>query len=374
MRKIDDINRVVLKVGSSTIAKSNGKANQENILKLVEQIAYLRRENKEVLLVTSGAIAIGFNQLNLKSKPKKMELKQACSAIGQAKLMQIYEQIFNMFDLKCAQILLNNDDFNNRKRMNNLKNTIKALLENNIIPIINENDALAVDEIKVGDNDTLSALICPLVDADILILISDIDGLYNKNPKIYKDALMISNIQEVTNEIKNMASSNTSDIGTGGMITKIKAAKIANDAGCHMVIINGNNFSNITSIFKGVEVGTWFEAKEQKISLRSHWILYNSKPVGEVVVDEGAKYAILNNRSSLLPSGILNVNKDFLKDIVIYIKSVDGSIIGKGLTNYSSGEIRNIMGKNSSEIKEILKKDCKDEIIHANNIVIVREE
>lgn len=258
MRDISAIQRIMIKVGSSSLCDEIGKINKEKVLHLVLQMSKLIKQGYTLTLVSSGAIAAGMGSLQLKKRPTTIPEKQALAAIGQAQLMQIYEEIFSLFDLKCAQILLNHDDFNDRKRLMNLYNTMNALMKYGVIPIVNENDALSVDEIKVGDNDTLSALLVPVVEADLLILISDIDGLYTSNPHMDKNATLLKYIDHIDEQIVQMAGGSSSQIGTGGMMTKIKAAQIVNDYGCHMVIVNGQKENSLIHIFDDVEEGTWF--------------------------------------------------------------------------------------------------------------------
>lgn len=261
MRNITKIKKIIIKVGSSSLCDERGKIDKEKILKLVLQISKLIQSGYFVVLVTSGAIASGMGTLNLNQKPKSMNELQALAAIGQARLMQIYEDIFHLFKMKCAQILLNHDDFKDETRLVNLKNTMEALMNYEVIPIVNENDALAVEEIKVGDNDTLASFLVPIVNADLLILVSDIDGLYTANPHIDKDAQLIRFVENVDHHIFDMAKESHSHLGTGGMSTKIKAAQYANYYGCHMVIVNGQKENSLLHIFDDEESGTWFQGK-----------------------------------------------------------------------------------------------------------------
>lgn len=261
MREIQKIKRIIIKVGSSSLCNEDGVIDKEKILHLVLQISKLKHFGYEIVLVSSGAIAAGRGIMKYHELPSSMPEKQALAAIGQAKLMQIYEEIFQLFKIQCAQILLNHDDFHNQNRLLNLTNTLDTLLEFGIIPIVNENDALSVDEIKVGDNDTLSALLVPVVEADLLILVSDIDGLYTADPSLNKNAKLLKYVERVDEKIMKMATGTTSALGTGGMATKINAAKFVNDYGSHMVIVNGQTENSILHIFDEVESGTWFNKK-----------------------------------------------------------------------------------------------------------------
>ena len=242
--------RIIIKVGSNTLVKDNHKINIDNIDKIISIINDLRNDGHEVLLVTSGAVAFGMNKLNLDKKPKDISLKQACAAVGQVSLMATYENECAKYNFSCAQILLCQDDFESRVRMLNMTNTIEELFKNKVLPIVNENDALAVEEIKVGDNDTLSSQLVPMINAKILILVSDIDGLYDKNPKIYPDAKLIPVVEKIDKKIVSYAGGATSNVGTGGMTAKLRAAQIATYSGADMVITNGAHIGNIHRIFE----------------------------------------------------------------------------------------------------------------------------
>ncbi|MEG0275891.1 MAG: glutamate 5-kinase [Coprobacillus sp.] len=372
MRDTQTVKRIVIKVGSSSLCNARGQIEKEKILKLILQISKLIHNEYSIVLVTSGAIAAGMGALQLDSKPQTLPQKQALAAIGQAQLMQIYEEIFQMFHIQCSQILLNHDDFDDRKRMMNLSNTMHALMEYGVIPIVNENDALAVDEIKVGDNDTLAALLVPVVEADLLVLISDIDGLYTANPHQDKNAELLKYVDHVNQDIESMAGGSSSQLGTGGMMTKIRAAKIVNDYGSHMVIINGSKENSLLDIFTKEESGTWFNGHSGKsLSARTHWLTYRTSAKGKIVIDDGASQAIHNQRKSLLPKGIVGVEDHFVIGQVVDILNIKGEKIAKGISNYSSDEIKLIMGKNTSEIESVLHYKDYDEVIHANNMVVL---
>ena len=310
--------------------------------------------------------------MNLTERPQTIPEKQALAAIGQASLMQIYEDLFSLFDLKCAQILLNHDDFDDRKRLMNFNHAMQALIKYDVVPIINENDTLAVDEIKVGDNDTLASLIVPAVDADMVVLVSDIDGLYDDNPHLNKDAKLIRDVNGITSEIKKMAKDASSKVGTGGMVTKLKAAKVCNDYGCAMAIVNGSKENVLVDLLNGEDVGTYFNGDVgRKLSSREHWIMYRSMSKGKIIIDDGAKKALVNNHSSLLPKGIIDVRGEFLIFQIVDIVDKDDALLARGMVNYSSDEIKLIKGLNTSEIENRLNYKDYDEIIHANNLVLV---
>lgn len=373
MRNLEHIDNVVIKIGSSSLCDNNGKLNKEKILNFIRQIVVLKRRNIKVTLVSSGAINAGMQEMDLSVKPVDIADKQALAAIGQAHLMQIYEELFNLYDHKCAQILLNHDDFDDRKRLMNLNYALNSILKYNVVPIVNENDTLAVEEIKVGDNDTLASLLVPIVDADLLIIISDIDGLYNDNPHTNKNAKLISDVSGITNEIVSMAGDTNNNVGTGGMITKIKAAKIVNEYGCDMAIINGSLENGIIDLLEGKEVGTYFDGKPGRtLSSRNHWIMYRSAPKGKIIIDDGARDIISTHHTSLLPKGIISVVGSFLNSMVVDVCDSKDNVIARGISNYSSDELKLIKGKNTNEIESILHYKDYDEVIHADNLVICK--
>jgi len=372
MREMSTIKNIIVKVGSSSLCDANGNIEKEKILNIIQQIAQIQRKGIHVTMVSSGAIAAGMGVLDLEVRPSTMPKKQALAAIGQASLMQIYEDIFQLFSLRCAQILVNHDDFNDRKRLLNMQHALQQLNTYGVIPIINENDALAVDEIKVGDNDTLAALMAPVVDADLLILVSDIDGLYNDNPHINKEARRISQINGVKEEVWAMAKDTNSKVGTGGMATKIKAAQIVTDYGCDMAIVNGATPKAIIDILEGRDVGTYFTATKV-LSARNHWLLYRCSAKGSIVIDDGASRMLVSKHTSLLPSGIREVHGRFMMSQVVDVVNLAGKVIAKGISNYSSEELRLIKGIKTSEIESVLHYKDYNEVIHANNLVIVKE-
>lgn len=374
MRNLGKVKNIIVKIGSSSLCDQNGNIDKEKILNLIQQIAYIKRKNIKITLVSSGAINAGVHIMNLKQRPDTIPQKQALAAIGQASLMQIYEDLFSLFKLKCAQILLNHDDFDDRKRLMNFNNAMQAIIDYDVVPIINENDTLAVDEIKVGDNDTLASMIVPAVNADLVIIVSDIDGLYDDNPHTNKDAKLISNVAGITKTIENMAKDASSKVGTGGMITKIKAAKICNEFGCDLAIVNGNQPNVLIDLLEGKEVGTYFDSTPVRhLSSRQHWIMYRSMPKGKIIVDDGARLALVNKHTSLLPKGIVNVEGNFLMSQIVDIVDCNNDLIARGIANYSSDEIRLIKGLNSSEIETVLHYKDYDEVVHANNLVLVKE-
>lgn len=372
MRDFRNIKNLIIKIGSSSLCDNEGNINKEKILNLIQQIAYIKRKGINITIVSSGAINAGVQVMNLVERPQTIPQKQALAAIGQASLMQIYEELFSLFNLRCAQILLNHDDFDDRKRLMNFNNAMQALIEYDVVPIINENDTLAVEEIKVGDNDTLASLVVPAVNGDMVVLVSDIDGLYDDNPHINKNAKLIRNVSEITKEIESMAKDASSKVGTGGMITKIKAAKVCNDFGCDMVIVNGNQPNVLIGLIEGKEVGTYFSGVAGRtLNSRQHWIMYRSMPKGSIVVDDGARVALINNHTSLLPKGIVDVRGNFLISQIVDIIDLNDNLLARGMVNYSSDEIKLIKGLKTSEIRNVLHYKDYDEVVHANNLVLV---
>ncbi len=355
------MNKIVIKIGSSFFINKN-EINRKNILNLIKQISIMQEKGIACCLISSGAIAVGVKKMGFTSKPTDIAKKQACAAIGQMTLMQEYEQVFNMFDLNCAQILLNHDDFGNRNRILSLQKTINTLLQMGVIPVINENDALAVDEIKVGDNDTLSAMTSLVIDADMLVLVSDIDGLYTANPKEDANATLIKEVDKIDDTIRKMAGGAGSKYGTGGMSTKIKAGEIATSYGIDMMIVNKDKIDSLSQVVDGVNLGTLFKG-HSNLSLRSSWIKFCANVRGKIIVDQGAVGAI-KNRKSLLSCGVKGVEGNFKHGEVVEILSEDKNLIAKGIATFD-----NVETKKLSENKQ-LKNHI---VVHANNIVVFED-
>lgn len=370
MRDFKDIKRVIIKVGSSSLVNKDLSVNNEIIISILSVFKKLKKEGIECALVTSGAIALGMHELKLNKRPKELSLKQACAAVGQAKLMESYNKVASLYDLVLGQILISHDDFQIRKRMLILSDTLDSMFKHGIIPVINENDALAVDEIKVGDNDTLASLISPMIKADLLVLFSDIDGLYDKNPKIYPDAKMIERVDKIDDSILAMVGGATTNVGTGGMETKIDAALSSISSGVNMIICNSNRITDLEKIVKGEEIGTLF-VKGDKVSSRDHWIIFKSNALGSITVDKGLEQALDNKKVSILPKGVKNVSGEFLAGSVINVINQNGDILAKGISNYSSAEIKLIIGVSSEKISDILGYIGKKQVIHANDLVLL---
>lgn len=361
--------RIVVKVGTSTLTHKTGKLNLLQLENIVRQLADLCNQGKQVILVTSGAVGAGVEKLGLSGKPKTMPEKQAAAAVGQGVLLHMYEKLFAEYGQVVGQVLLTREDLADRKRYLNARHTFLTLLEFGVLPIVNENDTVAVEEIKLGDNDTLSALVASLVDADLLILLTDTDGLYDGNPRTNPFAKLIPVIEEITPEIERLAGGAGSALGTGGMATKLQAAKIATNSGIPMVIAHGAKPGILRDIISGHFRGTLFVPGE-RLQSRKRWIAFGSHIQGKLIVDAGAKKALLEDGSSLLPIGITAVEGDFEVGNVVSVVGPEGLEFARGIVNYASWEIEKIKGKNTNQISAILGYKDYDEVIHRDNLVI----
>ncbi|MEG1254382.1 glutamate 5-kinase [Clostridium sp.] len=368
---LHQVKRVVIKVGTSTLTHSTGLLNFERIEKLVRQISDINNKGIEVILVSSGAIAAGMGKLGLKIRPKTIPEKQAAAAVGQGTLIHMYGKFLSEYGKVGAQILLTRDDMSDRKRFLNIRNTFFSLLEANVIPIVNENDAVVVDEIKFGDNDTLSAMVTSSVEGDLLIILSDIHGLYDSNPKNNPKASLISDVIEITDDIISCAGQAGSSLGTGGMITKLNAAKIAVSAGASMVIVNGSEENVLNRVLDGENLGTFFHPNTNKLNARKHWLAYGTNVSGMIIIDSGAEKAIINKHTSLLPKGVLEISGVFGEGDVVSIENEEGKVIAQGITNFSSEDINSIKGVNSNKIESILGYKSYNVVIHTNNMVLL---
>lgn len=370
LKEIQKVRRIVVKVGTSTLTHATGRLNFNRLEQLVRQLADLRNQGKEVVLVTSGAVGAGMGRLGLTERPASIVQRQALAAVGQGLLMQIYEKLFAEYGQVVAQVLLTRSDVSERQRYLNARNTLLALLDYQVIPIINENDTVATEELKIGENDALSALVTGLIDGELLVLLSDIDGLYTSDPKQNPDAQLIQCVPEITAEIRQMAGGAGSAFGTGGMITKINAAQMATSAGAMMVLMNGKEPSMLQQLFDGKPVGTVFLSKHSVVNHRKRWIAYGPQIGGELVVDRGAETAITSLGKSLLPSGITRIAGNFEEGDLVRILNADGVEIGRGFTNYNHEQLSQIIGKKTSEIESILGFKNADEVVHRDNFVL----
>lgn len=371
--------RIVIKVGTNVLRGDDGQIALPRIYSFIEDISKLVKSGKEVIFITSGAVGFGKKRLNLESTAG-MALKQACAAIGQSKLMSVYESGFDEYGVIAAQILLTEDDFSIRSRYLSLRITLNKLLEMKAIPVINQNDTVTTIELLetsnekkeiacFSDNDKLSALVASELDADLLIILSDIEGLYNSNPKINKDAKLIREVDEVTDEILALASG-VSDGGRGGMRTKLEAAKLVNRFGGKVLIANGKIPFVINKIFSGDEIGTMFLPSKETLSGKKRWIGYATNIIGKIVVNNGAKEALLQGKS-LLPIGVIGVIEEFKKGDVISIIDEKEHEIARGIVNYDSTSCRKLVGCHSDNIAEVLGFKNYDEIIIRDNITLL---
>ena len=363
--------RIVVKVGSSILASVEKGLHYEVFARLTKEISDLKRQGYEIVLVSSGAIAAGMEKLGYKTRPQTITQKQATAAVGQTRLMNIYENYFSRYQQMVAQVLLTHDDLSHRHRFLNARNTLLTLLELGIIPIINENDTVVVDEIKVGDNDNLSALITNLVGADLLIILTDIDGLCDSDPRVNPHARCIPLVEDIEVDMKEMIGGTKSEMSVGGMISKIQAAQKASRFGIPTVVARGTRDGILHQILKGKEIGTLILSKGEALSSRKHWIAFNPKPKGDVIVDDGAKKAIVQKGKSLLPSGIIKVKGAFDRGDLVTCLGSRGKEFARGLVNYSAPELEKIKGLRSNQIESTLGYKYSDEVIHRDDLVVL---
>jgi len=356
---------VVVKVGTSTITNSDGTLDTTQIEKLASQISFLREQGKNIIVVTSGAIGAGMAVLGLKKRPNDISGLQACAAVGQGRLIETYAETFSKYKHIVAQILLTAEDFRNRTRFLNARNTILRLLEENVIPIVNENDTVVVSEIKFGDNDRLSALVTNLIQADLLIILSDVDGLYDEKK------VVVEKVQKIGADIEKLCSGKGSELSVGGMHTKLEAAKMVTRAGEGMVIANGRRQNVLIDVLNGVKIGTFFEPHLKGLTAKKRWLAFFTKIHGSIIVDKGAEEALAKKGKSLLASGIVGVKGNFKIGDTVNIMDVEGRKFACGLVNYSNEEIEKIKGLKTSQIEEVLKYKVSDEVIHRDNMSIL---
>lgn len=371
--------RIVIKVGSAVLAKDGFTLNINSVLALAQEISVLWQNHYEIVLVSSGAILAGMEKLNLSARPQTIPQKQAIAAIGQSSLMKAYEESFARSGCKIAQILLTNDDICNRRRYLNARNTFTTLFRYGVIPIVNENDSVVTNEIKFGDNDRLSGLVAGLISADLLIILSHIEGLYTSDPTEDPEAQVIPFVENITRDVRDMncsAKRKTSFIGTGGIQTKILAAQEAAKAGIATWLVNGKSPEVLSSLLHysdGTkrEVGTFFFPEKDKLNSRKTWIGYALRAKGKLMVDEGARHMLSVGKKSLLASGIIGVEGDFGVGDLVQCTDPGDHEFARGLVNYNADELRIIKGKKSSEIEQCLGYKYYDEIIHRDDLVIL---
>jgi len=363
--------RVVVKIGSQILSSADG-IEEGRLRGLVRELAELHDRKKEIVVVSSGAVTAGMSRLGRRERPKSIPEKQALAAVGQIKLMALYERYFSKFDKSVAQVLLTQDDLANRQRYINAKHTFQMLLESAIIPIVNENDTVAVEEIKFGDNDHLSALVATLLEADLLVILSDVEGVFDKDPRAHGNAQLIPLISEAKGISQAIAGTSLSATGTGGMATKLGAAEEAAAAGIPTVIASGLQGGVLGKVFAEKEsVGTLILPESNRLTSRKHWIAYNLKPVGEIVVDQGAHDAVVRKGKSLLPSGLKEVRGAFGVGECVRCLDSDGREFARGLVNYSAQELNRIKGLHTSRIEKVLGYKAYEEIIHRDDLVVL---
>ena len=366
------VKRIVVKIGTSTLANADGSLNEDKIKQIVANLSELN-ENAEVVFVTSGAVGAGMGQMKLAHKPKSIVEKQALAAIGQVSLIHLYQILFWAHGKTIAQLLLTKDDFSDRRRYLNMRSVLRSLLAKKIIPVINENDPVVgegIKGVKVGDNDTLSALVAGLIEADLLVILTDIDGLYDKNPSVFADAKFINLVENLDDSIRAAAGAEGSKFGTGSMRTKITAAEMSTKNGTHLIIANGADPRNIVRAAQGCEVGTLFLAGKNRINSRKYWLAYSAADKGSVAIDAGAAKALKEGKS-LLAVGIREVASEFERGETLAIKDASGQALARGITNYSSAELALIKGRKSEEIEAVLGYKYEDEALHIDNIALI---
>lgn len=364
--------RIVVKVGTSTITYGNGKRNFSQIDRLARELSDLQNQGKEMILVTSGAVAVGVDRLGLAKKPDTIPGKQAAAAVGQGVLMHTYEKLFADYGQVVAQVLLTKTESLDRHRYTNSRNTFMELLRQRVIPIVNENDVVALDELKIGDNDNMSALVAGIVDADLVIILSDVDGLYTANPQTHPEAKLVHTVTEITPEIEESAGGAGTMRGTGGMATKIQAAKAATSSGISLVIASGTEKNAVPRIVAGEEIGTLFVSRENRLQFRKRWLAFGARIMGSIVVDEGCCKALHKaGGCSILPAGITGVEGSFEAGSTVSVKDAQGHELARGLVHYSSEELAKIKGCRSGEIEELLGHKNFDEVIHRDDLVIL---
>ncbi|MBF7083700.1 glutamate 5-kinase [Desulfallas sp. Bu1-1] len=367
-RNFTRMQRVVVKIGSSSLTYPTGKLNIEQIEQLVRQLADLHNRGMDVLLVTSGAVGAGMGKLGLARRPRTIPEKQAAAAVGQGILLHMYEKIFAEYGVIVGQVLLTREDFADRRRFLNARNTLQAMLGFHIIPVINENDTVAVDEIKLGDNDNLAAMVAGLVDADLVVLLSDVDGLFDGRPGD-PGATLVKEIREIDDRIEALAGGVGSAVGTGGMATKIQAARIAMHSGVVTIIARASERDVIRRLVAGEPLGTVFWPSVRLVN-KKRWIAYGATVCGRIYIDGGAARALRENGKSLLPSGVTGVEGDFEMGNTVSVVAPDGKEIARGIVNYSAAEVERIKGRKTGEIEKILGYKDYDEIIHRDNLAL----
>ncbi len=364
--------RVVVKIGSSLVASRDSGLRADRIDRLASEVSAVRSSGREVLLVSSGAIVSGIQKLGLKTYPKSLPVKQAAAAVGQSRLMWAYEKAFERLDQKVAQILLTHQDLADRRRFMNSRHTLTTLIEFGVIPVINENDTVAVDEIRFGDNDTLAGQVAHLVDADLLVILSDVDGLFSDDPRRNPSATLMSVVPEITKDIERRAGVSSSFEGTGGMATKIQAAKKVAEYGVATLILNGETPGLLPAVFEGTsQAGTFILPRGRRLTSRKHWIAFTLRAKGKLALDDGAVEALVRRGKSLLPSGIVAVSGQFGPGDAVACTDRHGKEFAKGLVNFSSATLERMKGLKTADIQKSIGAQEYEEVIHRDNLVLL---
>lgn len=364
--------RIVIKLGSAVITLADGGGlDRDTLDALTEEIAGLHAQGREIAVVSSGAVALGMQELGLPRKPGTIAQRQALAALGQAQLMRAWRESLGRFGVPVAQVLLTHADLADRTRYLNARHAFGAILGFGAVPVVNENDTVAVDEIRFGDNDSLSAQVANLVDADLLIMLTIDLGLYDRDPRAHADAQLVPLVDRVGPDVLRMAGTGTSGVGTGGMATKVQAARAAAHLGIPAVIASGKQRGVIGAILGGAEVGTLFLPSQDRLGARKHWIGYTLKPAGRLLVDEGAARAVRDNGKSLLPSGIVGVEGDFESGALVEVCTLKREVFARGLSAYGADEVRSIQGCRTDQIEARLGYRTVDEVIHRDDLVVV---
>lgn len=363
--------RIVVKLGTSVLTGGTRKLDRTRMVELVRQCARLHQEGVELTICSSGAIAAGQERLGMLEPPRSLQEKQMLAAVGQSRLMETWERLFGLYEIHVGQLLLTREDVRDRNRYLNARETLRALLEHRIVPIVNENDAVATAEIKVGDNDVLSSLCVLLADADLLVILTDQPGLFTGDPRTDPDAELIPEVREIDADLRAAAGGSVSGLGVGGMETKLEAAEIARRSGADVVIADGGAPDVLARILADERLGTRFPALETPLEGRKRWILGGAPPRGAIRLDAGAVAALRRDGSSLLPAGVTGVDEDFERGDVVRLTGPEGKELGRGIARYGSGDLRRIAGCQSERIAEILGYDSGPVVVHRDDLILL---
>ncbi len=370
-RALPKVKRLVVKVGSGLISAPGRGLLPDRIGALADELAALAKDGREVVVVSSGAIASGMARLGLTQRPRSIPEKQAAAAVGQSALMWHYEQAFARHGIRVAQVLVTQEDISARPRYLNARNTLQVLLRFRVVPVVNENDTVAVEEIKVGDNDNLAALVAHLVDADLLVILTDVDGLYTGDPRVDPEARRLETVDAVTEEIERLVWDADGQVSVGGMSTKLEAARKVMSSGIPMVIASGRVPGTLRRVLRGEPLGTYFVPRGDRLAGRKRWIAFAVPPQGRLTVDAGARSALVERGKSLLPSGVVEVEGEFHAGEVVSLSAADGKEFARGLTNYDAAELRKIQGAKTKDLEGRLGYKSFDEVIHRDNLVLL---